>query len=84
VIIAATIFKGHAQGWPFTLTKLSHYLSLPRSTVRNKLKPLIAGGVVERQPDGTYVMCEQRANSDPVQGKVHRIHRRAPRLHGRD
>jgi predicted transcriptional regulator len=48
VIIAATVFKGHVQGRPFTLTKLAHYLSLPRTTVRNKLKTLIAAGVVER------------------------------------
>jgi ABC-type Fe3+/spermidine/putrescine transport system ATPase subunit len=48
VIIAATIFKGHAQGRPFTLTKLAHYLALPRTTVRHKLKPLITAGMVER------------------------------------
>jgi DNA-binding transcriptional ArsR family regulator len=62
-----------AQGRPFTLTKLGHYLSLPRSTVRNKLKPLIAGGVVERRRDGRYVVCEQRANSDAILVKVNRI-----------
>jgi DNA-binding IclR family transcriptional regulator len=73
VIIAATVFKGHAQGRPFTLTKLAHYLAMPRTTVRNNPKPLIAGGTVERQHDGTYVMCEPRANSDAVLTKVHRI-----------
>jgi hypothetical protein len=29
-LIAAAVFKGHAEGRPFSLTKLSHYLSLTR------------------------------------------------------
>jgi DNA-binding transcriptional ArsR family regulator len=73
VVIAAAIFKGLVEGRPFNLSKLAHYLSLPRTTVRRKLKPLIAGKVVERRCDGTYAMCEQRANSDPVLRKVNRI-----------
>jgi DNA-binding transcriptional ArsR family regulator len=73
VVIAATIFLGHVEGRPFNTSKLAHYTKLSRTTVRRKMQPLLKGKVVERRRDGTFAMCEPRANSDAVLVKVNRI-----------
>jgi DNA-binding transcriptional ArsR family regulator len=72
VAIAAAVFLGHVEGKPFTISKLSLFLGLAPTTVRRKLQPLIAGGVVERRRDGTYAMAEPRVNSPEVMAKVDR------------
>jgi DNA-binding transcriptional ArsR family regulator len=66
VMIAAAIFLGYAEGRPFTVAKLAGYLGLAPTTVRNKLRPLLEGGVVERRRDGTNAMAQPRVNSPAI------------------
>jgi DNA-binding transcriptional ArsR family regulator len=73
VMIAAAIFLGHAEGKPFNVNKLALYLGLAPTTVRNKLKPLLAANVVERRSDGTYAMAEARVNAPGILRKVDHI-----------
>jgi DNA-binding transcriptional ArsR family regulator len=73
VVLAAWISRGHAEGRPLTIAKLSHVSGLAPTTVRNKLKPLLAGKVVERRRDGTFAMCEARVNSPAIMRKVEKI-----------
>jgi DNA-binding transcriptional ArsR family regulator len=51
--VAMAVFLGHAEtvlglGQPFNVTKLGHYLDIPRPTVGRHLRALTEHGVVER------------------------------------
>jgi DNA-binding IclR family transcriptional regulator len=58
---------------PLTVAKLAHVSGLSPTTVRRKLEPLIANGVVERRRDRTYAMALTWVNSKAIMDKVARI-----------
>jgi DNA-binding transcriptional ArsR family regulator len=71
--LAAWVFRGHVEGRPLTVAKMSHVSGLSPTTVRRKLKPLLDSKVVVRRRDGTYAMTEPRVNSPAVMAKVSKI-----------
>jgi DNA-binding transcriptional ArsR family regulator len=59
------VFTGHAEallgmGRPFTITKLDHYLGIPRPTVGRYLAAVTEHGVVERYGSCRTVMIVRR------------------------
>jgi DNA-binding transcriptional ArsR family regulator len=73
VHLAALVFQGHVENRPYTIAKLSYASGLAPTSVRNKLKALVEGGIVERRRDGTFAMCADRVNRPDIMRKVEKI-----------
>lgn len=80
--VGAAIVVGHAEGRPMTVTKIAHYVDLPRSTVQRKLEQLLALGIIVRRGNA-YFISQSRASDvspDYVKRSVRIITEAAKRL----
>ena len=62
LLVSAAVLVGHIEGRPMSVSKLAHYVRLPRTTVLRKLELLIELGLVARHGQ-TYRLSDERAKT---------------------
>jgi hypothetical protein len=72
VLIGGAVLLGHVQGRPMTVSNLSDYLDISRTTTARKLGPLIKSRTLRRSGD-IYLVNEDWINSQTILGRMDAI-----------
>jgi DNA-binding IclR family transcriptional regulator len=62
LLVSAAVLVGQVEGRPMNVSKLAHYVRLPRTTVLRKLELLIELGLVVRRGQN-YCLSDERAKT---------------------